>query len=183
MKCSFHTSVTSHNKARFLVKMNVCCDSDSCPVGWGHITALQAFKGHRFSTPESTSRVPRVGSASSGCLWPHSGTPVGYPTEQGHSLPKAFPAPFCGLLCRVILWSLKKRMPGEWRLGQGWSDPRETWKRQPLLGYGFDGHYGFILEELKVKEGCFLYVVRKIREHTECTSIVWISIFQLLGKH
>lgn len=42
----------------------VRCDADSCPVGWGHITALQASKGHRFSTPVSTSRVPRVRSAS-----------------------------------------------------------------------------------------------------------------------
>lgn len=183
MKRSFHTSLTSHNKAQFLVKTNVRCDADSCPVGWGHITALQASKGHWFSTPESTSRVPRVGSASSGCLWPHSGTPLGYPTEQGHSLPKAFPAPFCGLLCRVILWSMKTKMPGEWRLAQGWSDLREAWKRQPPVWTGFDGDYGFIPEELEIKEGCFLYTAHKICEHTECTFIVWLFIFQLLSKH
>lgn len=182
MKCSFHTSVTSHNKARSLVKTNVRCDADSRPVGWGHITALQASKGHRFLTPESISRVPRVGSASSGRPWPHSGTPLGCTTEQGHSLPKVFPAPFCGLLCRVRLWSLKTKMPGEWRLGQRWSNLREAWKRQPPLWDGFDGNYGFVLKELEVKEGCLLHAVHKIREHTACTFIVRIFIFQLLSK-
>lgn len=40
---------------------------------------------------------------------------LGYPTEQGHSLPKAFPAPFCGLLCRATGWSMKTKMgSGGW---------------------------------------------------------------------
>lgn len=68
-------------------------------------------------------------------------------------------------------------------MGQRWSNPREAWKRQPPVWDGFDENYGFVLEELEVKKGCFLYPVHKIRDHTECTFIVWIFIFQLLGKY
>ena len=109
----------------------------------------------------------------------------GIPQNRGILCQKhSQPAPFCGLLCGAILWSMKTKMPGEWRLGQGLSDHREAWKRQPPLWYGFVGNYGFIPEESEIKKGCFLYAGHKMREphtvHIHIVGFYFSAIWQTL---